>query len=250
MRVSRAFQGALLGLGGPMGWLAWRVVIDGVDPLTELATHPALYLYLTLSTVCVFMLFGGRVAKSEKQLKSENVDLSTLAITDALTGMRNARFFHARLEQATAEAVRHSHALSLVLLDLDHFKAVNDTHGHAVGDEVLAAVAGRLDSVVRAGDCAARVGGEEFAVLLVDTELEIAALTAERLREAIASEPFQTSAGALRLTLSGGVAQLVTSFEALFAAADAALYEAKAAGRNRVALSSRPEQVSKQRAVG
>ena len=250
MRIRRSYQGALLGIGAPIGWLAWRVLRHGVEPFTELATNADLYLYLTCSTVVVFVLFGQRVGAAEGRLKTENVELSALAVTDALTGLRNAGFFRARLEEAFENARRQSHPVSLVVLDIDHFKAVNDTYGHLVGDEVIREVAARVRMGVRGADTAARIGGEEFALLLAGTPLETATQAAERVRHSVCDTPIQTSAGEIALTLSAGVAcDAHLGADELFTAADAALYEAKSSGRNRV-VTSRPKQVEVDRDVG
>ena len=126
-----------------------------------------------------------------------------------------------------------------MMLDLDHFKLVNDRHGHGAGDDVLREVARRLLATIRETDLPARYGGEEFAVLLPETDLETARAAAERVRLAVAEAPIGTRRGPLAVTLSAGVAVLedaTRDLGALFDAADAALYAAKSAGRNRVAV--------------
>jgi diguanylate cyclase (GGDEF)-like protein len=123
------------------------------------------------------------------------------------------------------------------MLDIDHFKRVNDTHGHHVGDQVIQAVAARLAGCNRTTDVLGRYGGEEFALILPNTSSEGAAVLTERLRAAIADRPIDTDAGPLTVTVSIGVAQYTaehTDVETLLSAADTALYQAKRAGRNRV----------------
>ena len=157
------------------------------------------------------------------------------ALTDALTGLANHRAFHERLRTDFARARRHGHPLSLVLLDLDHFKRVNDTHGHPVGDRVLVEVAERLGALARSVDTLARIGGEEFAWLLPETGAAAARTAAERARLAIGGAPFPeagpitTSAGVSELYPGAGVDDLVRR-------ADEALYWAKEMGRNACVL--------------
>ena len=161
-----------------------------------------------------------------------NVALSSIAAHDGLTGLLNHRSFHLRLADEVARAQRSDTPLSLLLVDLDHFKEINDRHGHLVGDDVLRRVAGELVDVARATDVVARVGGEEFCMLLPDTAPAAAVVPAERLRAAVAAigdpEALTVSIG-----LSGLPADAATPNE-LFSAADDALYRAKRAGRNRV----------------
>ena len=154
-----------------------------------------------------------------------------LAATDPLTGLANHRAFHQRLRSEVQRASRHGRALSLAILDLDHFKQVNDEHGHQTGDAVLAAVALRLAAVARSGELVARVGGEEFAWLMPETTQQGAYLAAERARRAIEVSPFE---GAGAVTISAGVCsnQHAHTAQELLSAADQALYRAKRNGRN------------------
>lgn len=176
--------------------------------------------------------------QTTEALRSANADLKRLANTDVLTGLANRRRFMEVLEGEIERAERYDRALSLVLVDMDHFKQVNDTHGHAGGDQVLRAAAGVLRSVCRDVDLAARVGGEEFAILLPETDAAGAEHVAERARGKIASGHHRAPSGAgFRITASAGVATFgreVTTAEALLQSADDALYRAKAEGRNRV----------------
>jgi diguanylate cyclase (GGDEF)-like protein/PAS domain S-box-containing protein len=158
--------------------------------------------------------------------------LATLAATDHLTGLSNRRAFEERLEAEVERAERHGMPLALVVLDLDHFKRVNDTHGHEVGDRVLREVARRLGTLRRAGDDQARLGGEEFAWILPGSDADGALIVAERARRLIGEDPFP---GVGPLTISAGVCALVEAVDGgeLFRLADAALYEAKRLGRDR-----------------
>jgi diguanylate cyclase (GGDEF)-like protein len=164
-------------------------------------------------------------------------EVRRLAVTDELTGLNTRRHLFELGEREFQQAVRYRTPLSAIMFDLDHFKMVNDTLGHVVGDEVLKGVADRCRSVVRAIDVLGRFGGEEFAIVLPQTELEIAVTIAERLREIVGQEPIETSRGPIAVTVSCGVAQMrpgVLELKTLLDQADAAMYEAKRAGRNRV----------------
>ncbi len=183
---------------------------------------------------------------SEKwRLRQENSrllrELQRLSLTDALTGLGNRRAFDQALRQEVARAQRQYTELSLVLFDIDHFKRVNDTLGHPAGDEVLAEFARRLRSVARVSDRAFRHGGEEFAVLLGDTDSDGASGLAARVLMAVAGSSFVAAQRPVRLTCSAGVTELAASDvspEALLRRADRALYEAKSSGRNRVIVAS------------
>ncbi len=159
-----------------------------------------------------------------------------LANTDPLTGLANRRHAMNEIDRAIMQARQNAQPLSLIVFDLDHFKAVNDTHGHLAGDQVLTKVAGVTQAMVGDGDIAARFGGEEFACLLRDTDAERASEFAESLRLAI--ERNSAVAGLSGVTASIGHATFSPGDTSLtlFAKADAALYEAKKAGRNRVCM--------------
>jgi len=163
-------------------------------------------------------------------------DLARLARQDPLTGLPNRRALEDELEREVARAARAGAPLAAVVLDVDHFKRVNDGHGHAAGDAVLAAVAARAAAALRAGDLLARVGGEEFAILMPGADLAAAAEAAERIRARVAEGPVEAGGLALPVTVSLGCAALAPGEvgRALLARADAKLYEAKGAGRNRV----------------
>jgi len=184
---------------------------------------------------------GRRILTAERSLREANERIRLLTVTDPLVGTFNRRYFDDQLSSATAHAERYLRPLSLVFVDVDHFKLVNDTHGHRVGDEVLIEVGRRLLASVRANDWVARYGGEEFAVVLPEMDPEAAMVVAERLRAAIADRKVSTSAGDLAVTASFGVASSVPAAfrtpQALVGAADMALYLSKADGRNRTTLS-------------
>lgn len=168
-----------------------------------------------------------------------NRALNDLAWKDSLTGLANPRAFHRLLQQCLDEARQGHRPLCLLVADLDHFKRVNDTYGHVAGDEVLVAVSQALLQAVRQGDAVCRMGGEEFAVLLPDTDVEQAKLIAERIRVAVPTAPLP---GTGAVTISVGLASYpddARDATALVKAADDAAYAAKAAGRDQVAVWSR-----------
>lgn len=168
-------------------------------------------------------------------------DSTQLALTDSLTGLQNRRAFDSELAVAVARAERYQRDLSLMLLDLDHFKILNDTYGHPAGDAVLRAVARVLIEKSRRIDMVARIGGEEFALILSDTPSSAALRLAERLRQAISN----ASSDSIAFSASFGVASLQDTEskpEALLKAADKALYAAKDAGRNCVRYAAQLER--------
>ncbi len=173
---------------------------------------------------------------ARKQMEQE---LRYLAATDVLTGLANRRHFLDQMRLALARHQRHDTPTALLMLDLDWFKRVNDRYGHAVGDEVLQHYANVIQSSLRRIDLLGRLGGEEFAVLLPDTEATGAYEFAERVRQLAANEPAQTKAGDIKVTLSIGVTVFSPhdhGTDVILARADRALYRAKANGRNRVEL--------------
>jgi diguanylate cyclase (GGDEF)-like protein len=170
--------------------------------------------------------------QQEEQLKQVNLQLLNLAMTDGLTGLKNYRAFKERLAEEFTRAHRYQTPLSLILLDVDHFKTYNDSFGHPAGDIALKAVADLLQATARDSDFVARYGGEEFAVLLPHTDEEAARISAERLRSAIEQGQWPHRP----LTASIGVATLIPDYTdpAVFlSVTDQALYTAKAQGRNR-----------------
>lgn len=171
--------------------------------------------------------------------------LERAATTDGLTGLYNRRTLNERLEEALLRAERAGNPLSLVLADVDHFKSVNDTYGHQVGDDVLVGVARTFLRCARVTDVVARYGGEEFVLVLENTDASGAAHLAERIRRSIAAQRFDTDLGPLEVTSSFGVASLsdhAEDAEGLLKAADDALYRAKEKGRNRVVIAPSRER--------
>jgi two-component system cell cycle response regulator len=170
----------------------------------------------------------------------DNVQQSIeLAVTDPLTGLYNRRYLDSQVEVLVDTAANRGKPLSLLMLDVDYFKAVNDTYGHEAGDRVLRELANRIRKHIRNVDLGFRIGGEEFVIVLPDTEADVALRVAERLRKAVSSRAFPLSdgKGALPVTISVGIASFASpsdTLETLLKRADEALYKAKRDGRNRV----------------
>ena len=182
------------------------------------------------------------MAIAERELASQYTDhLEGLATTDPLTKLYNRRHFESAARAELARFQRYFRPLSILILDVDHFKAVNDRFGHAVGDIVLSAIADACRSIKRASDIAARIGGEEFAMLLPETNEEAARTFAERLRQEITDCAPIIHGEKLAVTASVGVAAATrhtTRVNALLQSADEALYRAKRTGRNRVCVAT------------
>jgi two-component system cell cycle response regulator len=169
----------------------------------------------------------------------DNVQLSIeMAITDALTGLYNRRYMESHLVTLVEQAASRSKPLTVLVLDIDYFKAINDSYGHDAGDDVLREFAIRIRKSIRGIDLACRHGGEEFVVVMPETDIAVATIVAERLRRRIASEPFliQQGARSVEVTISIGIAGLggADNAASVLKRADQALYRAKRDGRNRV----------------
>lgn len=193
----------------------------------------AVIIVLTLEAVFIFRPLVGRVRRYAGQLYE-------LATRDAMTGLLNRRTFMEFANRSERERRRTPFPISMVMFDIDHFKAVNDTYGHATGDEVIVRTAALAEEIGRDADLAARIGGEEFVVLLPHTDLDGARMMAERLRSRIESDaigaPSGSSSDSIRWTVSLGAVELHDheSIEAGLVRADTQLYAAKNGGRNQV----------------
>ena len=178
----------------------------------------------------------GKLRAMTASLSARSETLEQAALTDSLTGMQNRRYFDDALREYLEEFSRIGRPVGLMLLDLDHFKNVNDSHGHDVGDEVLRAVANCLKDMTRYHDVVARLGGEEFAVVAPNLDSELLMKLAERIRKAIAAMAIVSGNVRLKITTSVGLAVWNGSETAdqFFRRADAMLYQAKRLGRNRV----------------
>lgn len=229
--------------------VAWIVLLGGASLYSlaglgllpsDLLTLNALVVGMALEAVLLSTAMGERirVLRQEKwQLEKQERRLTELSITDELTGLYNRRWFTSRLSAELAHSRNLTLPLSLLVLDVDHFKQINDTHGHAAGDKVLAELGRQILRSIRATDIACRYGGEEFAVIMPGGDLAEAIDVANRLRRSFASLPIGIgSKTKFHATVSIGVAELRDDDdeERLFQRADEALYRAKQSGRNRV----------------
>jgi len=187
-------------------------------------------------------LLQDQLREAHRTLQAQQRQLQEMSLTDALTGLRNRRFFDERLLEEFGRAQRYSDPVSLMMIDLDHFKLVNDRWGHPVGDAVLAETATVIRDSLREPDVCARYGGEEFAVILPKTHLSGVLAVAERVWRAVATKahPASDRTGEVRVTASIGIAfypsKDITTAELLLRYADEAMYRAKAAGRNSICL--------------
>ena len=174
--------------------------------------------------------------RSLAEIKAELSDNRKLLETDPLTGTDNRRALSVILGREIARATRHAHPLSVVMVDIDHFKRINDTHGHAVGDAALVHLTQVAHSILRGNDAFVRYGGEEFVLVLGETATAGAVYVATRLQQVLARQPCQHQERKIRMTFSAGVATLRSgdTETTLLERADAAMYAAKRAGRNRV----------------
>ncbi len=186
---------------------------------------------------------GGRILRLEQSLRAASQENRWLSITDALTGSFNRRYLMEQLPREIERSRRYAHPVSVIMCDIDHFKAINDAHGHTVGDEVLRGFAERMRSCTRSTtDWIARYGGEEFLIVLPETPFAGGMQAAEKIRAHIAATKFQTPSGELRVTASFGVAVLsedpeqleAVGIDAMIQAADVCLYKSKQEGRDRV----------------
>lgn len=236
-----------------------QMICPGADGLASIAMIPLTHrgkligsinlcsgdaMRFTRNHAADFLAHLGTIASFCVENTINRARLLRSGFTDVLTGWHNRRYLTVRLGEELARARRDQAGIVCLMLDVDHFKRVNDTWGHAAGDAVLRELALRIETQVRASDVAARYGGEEFVVLLPNTEVESAKLLAERIRNTISATPFDLPCGeTVTITVSIGISEVRPSPEAmdlktigdsLVARADVALYAAKSAGRDRV----------------
>jgi two-component system, sensor histidine kinase LadS len=222
----------LAAISAMVGVAVTALCVWGFLPFNTWTFHAVdLGVMLDATLLALALTYQVRVGQQERQ-RAE-----ALAKVDPLTGLDNRRAFYDKATPVWKIALRHDHALSVILLDIDGFKRINDTYGHACGDEVLTLTAAALRGSVRGEDLVTRWGGEEFLLLLPETGLEAAAALAERLRRAIIAIRLHRDGDEIRVTASFGVAQRETQhrdLDALISRADSHLYHSKDAGRNRV----------------
>jgi diguanylate cyclase (GGDEF)-like protein len=231
-RWAYAAAGALLSLGAPAGLLAvrWRQGRAESGVVSAILADAPAFAYVTLSTLVVFTAFGLVLGRQADEL------LRRLA-TDALTGLMNRSTFLERMEQERDRSRRYPQPLSVLLLDVDNLKGINDRAGHAAGDAALRAIGEAIQRGLRAADTGCRFGGDEFAVMAPEADAAAGLVLGERIR---ALAEGMALPGGLRVTVSLGVSCAgpaeVWTAAALLERADRALYEAKRMGRNRVVL--------------
>ena len=208
---------------------------DVVDWLSR-GADDVLHVPLSAADVVGRASAAARTKALVKELTLQNERLENLVFFDELTGLRNRRAILHELEMVLAGARRHGHRLSVLMVDIDRFKVVNDRHGHRSGDDVLREVARRLEDRLRREDVAGRLGGDELLVVLPDTGDDGAAVVAESIRSAVAAGPVMTASGPIGVTLSvGSAAWGGEDLNVLLERADRALYAAKQGGRDRAA---------------
>jgi len=195
-----------------------------------------------LSKNALFQIIGNALETYRLRKESDVAQkkLAEMATRDQLTGLYNRRYFMEALEREVARAERYEPDLVLCMMDLDHFKRINDTYGHPAGDMVLSEIGSKLKECIRESDLICRYGGEEFAVILPNTQPEKARIVCERFRELVAGHKFIHNPSEFHITLSIGIASYDRGTDQspleFIDAADQALYQAKSAGRNRVQL--------------
>ena len=249
--VTALFSAGAVGSYQNLKWLSVIFVFSAMTPqfiyyLTTAGVDGAIMAIAILIFIVFMSNIGLQLHKDaittlalNHELITANEKLDQLARTDVLTGMNNRRSFFEMGKIILTNAKRHEHSLSVVMLDIDNFKFINDTYGHAIGDAVLKAVANTLNQGVRDSDFTGRVGGEEFAVILQETNLTSAQELIERLRAAIQLTNIHIESQDISVTASFGIAQFEAEnddFEKLLSRADVALYQAKESGRNQVVI--------------
>ena len=194
-----------------------------------------------ITSVCLLVYDVTEIATRKKQLESANQTLKQRSRTDKLTTLHNRGYWEECLAREFKRCLRSKRPATLILFDIDHFKIVNDTHGHSAGDEVLRAIASVVSQAQRSTDISGRYGGEEFALVLPETTQDQALLVAERLREKVAATVVDWEGTPLQVTISLGIAEIndgLDNYQAWLELSDRALYQAKVAGRNRCIVAS------------
>jgi diguanylate cyclase (GGDEF)-like protein len=233
--------GLILGIGAPVGAFAVRYAsIPEVrtDPAAELNTHRFFYLYELIGTCLAFGVAGITAGLHAERLRRAEAFYQNLSEHDPLTGLYNERAFRDRYERSMERAARVREPISLLLIDVDHLKAINDQYGHLVGNEALVHVARALRRAKRSEDSAARWGGDEFAILLEGGDTNAARRVADSVLQRLRRSPLVAPRGVIRITVTIGIcsASGIAVGRDLFAAADRALYAGKRAGRDRATL--------------
>ena len=244
LRVTYTLIGLLLGTGAPVGAIVLRFLfMDTVRaaPLADLTANRFFYSYELIGSCVLFMIAGYVAGVRAERLREAESFYHSLSEHDALTGLFNARAFRSRYGRLLERSARTGAPLSLLLIDVDHLKMVNDRYGHTTGNKVLMHVANALREAKRAEDSAARWGGDEFAILLEGADAPSALRVAENVLTNVKEKPVPFARGlTATVTIGACTAPRVESSSDLFAAADRALYGAKREGRDRVAAVTLP----------
>jgi diguanylate cyclase (GGDEF)-like protein len=233
-RIHCTLAGILISVGAPLGLLLLQTFVLRLYSFpsiwSDIASNSLVYLYISATTMLAFALFGYILGRQTDELEQ-------LSTTDVLTGVYNRRALSAYLEHECSRSRRYGSPLSVLLVDVDELKRVNDVHGHAAGDQVIRGFASAITMTLRATDIGGRWGGDEFLIIAPGTVGAAAVTLAERLRFELTK---QETIGEAQATASVGVATFDPNHrgledpDALMQAADAALHRAKAAGRNQV----------------
>lgn len=239
-----AFLGLVFGVCAPLGailllWFSPHPVLRLPYFIEEeWQDHLFFFTYMLVGTSLAFAVFGFLLGRNADELLGRNKVLSDEVLTDPLTGLGNHRFLHETFQIEFRNHLTTRAPLSCFMMDLDHFKKVNDTYGHPFGDTVLKHFAGLVKKSIREGDTATRYGGEEFLCILPNCGMEEALTVAERIRHATECFPFTHEGKKVKVTVSVGTVtgyqRTGASYHHLIELADQALYKAKGHGRNRV----------------
>jgi len=224
-KLLRPLQGLVLTLGAPAGWLVIQE-LRGINPMHDLLANPGIYLYMAIGTGLAFLIFGYYVGSYEVRIEEQ-------ALIDPLTGLGNRNKFYLIATYELDRSHRYQSKLSLAILDIDHFKKINDAYGHSIGDSVLTGVADTIRGTLRKTDISVRWGGEEFLFLMPATTLTESREISERVRHNIEACTYHK---AIKVTVSIGITEYNCgdSLDFMIKRADKALYDAKNAGRNLV----------------
>lgn len=231
--------GAVLGCGAPVGAFALRLLLNETAaqaPLSDLRLNAYFYLYQLLGTSIVFSIVGFFAGRRTDHLERAEQFYRQLAEHDELTGLANARAFHGRYARAIERTRRHGEPLSLLLMDVDQLKMINDRFGHAAGSEALRSAGRALQSAKREDDLAARWGGDEFALVMEGADEEAAVRVGNAILDALRAQPVPDhQPPPLTVTIGVATSRGEISADALFNAADQGLYDGKKQGGNRLA---------------
>jgi len=239
-----ALAGGLLGLGAPLGalfilWLSPHPSLTLPDFIAEeWRDYLFFFTYMLIGTGLTFALFGFFLGRKADLLLTRNLFLSNEVLTDSLTGLGNHRFLHDVFKIEFRKHLATRQPITCLMMDLDHFKRINDTYGHPFGDYVLKQFAGLVKRSIRQGDTASRYGGEEFLCILPNCDLGEAKAVAERIRKETERFSFLYNRKPVKVTVSAGTVtgyrRSGANYRNLIVLADQALYDAKRRGRNRV----------------